>query len=260
MTEDTLHFATHPADGDLLRLIDGACDSGERIRIERHLAQCTVCKETARLFRATSSELEQALDGLEIVPPTDAKARILAAAEKAASTRIQASVGPWLRPGVRAAAVIAFLAASGLWVPPVRAWVFELFSSRSADQSEVLIAPEVVAPPPPAASSTISFVPTAAVFTLEIAARQADGSVVLRAGQSRVASARITGSSSDDSFLVTSEGIRIDNSATSNANYEVTVPMSISSVRVKFDSGEEQLYSITNIIRQDSLALSLSPR
>jgi hypothetical protein len=260
MTNDTLHLDAHPADGDLLRLIDGACDPSERIRLERHLIGCALCKDTARIFRATSSELDGALNEMEVSPPADARTRILAAAEKARRSRAYSGAGRWQRPSLRAAAVIGLLVASGMWVPPVRAWVFEFFSSPLADQGERLVAPEVVAPPPPEAFSTISFVPTAPTFTVEIAARQTSGSLVFRVGQGDVASARITGPSSADSFLVTSEGIRIDNSATSNASYELTVPLSLSSVRVQFGGGETRLYTVASMVQQDSLALSLRPR
>jgi hypothetical protein len=260
MTNDTLHLDMHLADGDILRFNDGACDWDERIRIERHLAECAVCCETSQLFEAASNELGLILDELDVEPAADARERVLAAAKKARRSHEYPDARRWRGGSLRAAAILVVVIGAGMWVPPVRAWVFEFLGASQQAQGNSLAAPEVVAPPPPPVSSTISFLPTSPTFGVEIAARQNEGSLVLRAGQSASASARVTGRGPTDAFLVTGDGIHLDNSEVSAATYNVTVPATLSRVRVRFGDGETLSYSVAYIASQDSLVVSLQPR
>jgi hypothetical protein len=259
MTNDTLHLDMHPADGDILRFNDGACDWDERIRIEQHLAECPVCCETSQLFEAASNELSLILDELDVEPAADAKERVLVAAQKARRSHEYPDAWRWRGGSLRAAAILVAVLGASLWVLPVRAWVFEFLGASQPVQGNSLAAPEVVAPLPPPVSSTISFLPTSPTFGVEIGARQTEGSLVLRAGQSASASARVTGRDPTDAFLVTGNGIQIDNSEMSTATYNVTVPVTLSQVRVRFGDGETLSYLVGHIASQDSLVVSLQP-
>ena len=79
MTQDTLTGDPHIADGDILRFHDDECNSVERDRIARHLAECPTCVESSKFFQAVSKQLDASLDEIEVQPIEGAKQRFLTA-------------------------------------------------------------------------------------------------------------------------------------------------------------------------------------
>ena len=256
MTQPTTDIV-HPADSDILRFHDGECDAEERDCIAAHVAECSACAETSRLFQDTTRHLHDTLEDMPIPPVYGAKERFLAAARRNRSTspvrRSFQQRTPWLR-----AAVIIFGAlVVSMWAPPVRAWFFRLISPEPPVTAEAA-APAQDVPAPSLTSSVVSFVPTASTFVVDVITRQDDGRLTLHVVRDRAASATITGRSEADALLVMQDGFRIQNTPSSSATYAVMVPFDIRRVIVRIGSTQTQSFTTDQIAAGDSVVIDIS--
>ncbi|MCZ6918143.1 MAG: zf-HC2 domain-containing protein [Gemmatimonadetes bacterium] len=257
MTLKLLSNEAHLTDGDLLRFSDGECGAQERAQIAAHIAGCEQCAEASRFFTSITSQLNVSLDDLVVDPPADAKQRVLAAARSAKPI-------PQRRPVLRRqallrAAVVAFaLVAAGMWAAPVRAWFAELLGVDRPEPVETAPAPERAALPQASLSSTVSFVPTAATFVIDLSANQAAGTLTLAVHDGAQASARITDGGPTDALFVTGNGIRISNAPTSSATYTITVPANVQEVQVLVGGVVAGTYSVSSIAAQDGVVVDIA--
>ncbi len=255
MTQDTLTGDPHIADGDILRFHDDECNSVERDRIARHLAECPTCVESSKFFQAVSKQLDASLDEIEVQPIEGAKQRFLTA--RARVTHSAPQLGKHRRVQLlRAAAVILAVVGAGMWAPPVRAWFFELLTPARPNTVEITSAPVEAEPLP--TSSTISFVPSSSAFVIEIATTPVSGSLVIAVGEGDAASTRVTGRAAGESVFVTGDGIEIRNSAASTATYGVTVPSTVRRITVILGGSEIASYTASVIAGRDSVVIQLA--
>lgn len=201
---------THVADGDLVRLMDGACEPTERTQLERHVVACVPCTTRLRALRRQS----------------DLVSRTLAEMDRPATL---APERRWrvLRPAVAAALVLIGI---GAGVEPVRAWLVQqtnaLWSAVAgvrAPEAEATAAAPVQAPAAPGEAS-VAFVPAGDVFRLEVGAHQAGGTLVIETAAGDTARATVLGGSEHENLLVLPSGLRIVNGASSSATYRITLP------------------------------------
>jgi len=256
MTANIINSA-HPADGDILRFQDGECSEVERGHIATHITECPACAEASRLFETTTSQLHAALEDMPVPQVPHAKQRFLAAARNKRSDGRFRWITEQRTPLLRAAVILLALFAASMWAPPVRALFLRLLNIESSEVVDTVPAAQRTTTTESATSSTVSFVPAAAVFTIHVAAAQPTGSLTIHVVRSASASARITGRSSGDALLVTEDGIRIQNSAESSAEYAVMVPATVSQITVQIADGVAASYSPQAIIAQDSMVVRL---
>ena len=149
------------------------------------------------------------------------------------------------------------LLGAGMWAPPVRAWFLELFTPAVPEAAQVV--PDAVEDDlARRTASTVSFVPSGPVFSIDIASYQAGGSLTIRMGDGDAAAARVTGRAPSDAMLVTGNGIRITNSAVSSAEYTVTVPRTVRRIMVHLGGSASGTYLASTVAAQDSLVIALT--
>lgn len=256
MTMELLSNEAHVADGDLLRFHDGECSPRERVQIAAHVVRCERCAEASRFFTSMTEQLNRSLDDMVVEPPADAKQRVLAAARAVQPIR-QRPPAYRRQPFLRAAVVVFALLAAGLWAPPVRAWFAEWLGVERPAPVERPAAVEPVAPPQTSLSSTVSFVPTAARFVIDVSVKQASGTLSIAVHNGTQASARITDGGPTEALFVTGNGIRIRNTATSSATYTVTVPLGVEEVQVLVGGVVTGTYTVATIAAEDGLVVNL---
>ena len=255
MTMELLSNEAHVADGDILRFHDGECSSQERARIAAHVAGCERCADASRFLTSMTERLNASLDDMVVDPPADAKQRVLAAAREVQP--IQQRPPIYRRQAFLRAAVVVFaLLAAGMWAPPVRAWFAEWLGVDRPEPAATR-AVEPAAPPQESLSSTVSFVPTAATFVIDVSTNQASGTLTIAVHDGTQASARITDGGPTEALFVTGDGIRISNTATSSATYTVTVPSVVQEVRVLVGGVVAGTYAVSTIVAQDGLVVNI---
>jgi hypothetical protein len=237
----------HLSDDSFVRLLDGELDAGERARLEAHAAGCEACAARLRQLRRRSARLSGILLASDPeIPPAPAEVPdelTLRRMRRAREGRGTAAPRPWLR----AAAVVALLLAAGVVASPLRAVVAEWLRT----QWERIAAPDARDAPPPAevsagpsskptaAGARVQFTPQGTTFSLEVAGPQAGGSVEVRRAAGASATAEQTGGGEQADLLVLPSGVRIRNAPGATADYTVTVPASVRTVRVRVGEGRE---------------------
>ena len=255
MTQPTTDIV-HPADSDILRFHDGECDVEERDCIAAHVAECSACAETSRLFQDTTRHLHSTLADIPIPPVNGAKERFLAAARRNRSTSPVRRSFQQRTPWLRAAVVIFGALVVSMWAPPVRAWFLRLLSPEPPPAAETEAPAQDV--PASLTSSVVSFVPTASTFVVDVITRQDDGRLTLHVVRDRAASATITGRSEADALLVMQDGFRIQNTGSSSATYAVMVPFDVQRVIVRIGSTQTQSFATDQIAAGDSVVIDIS--
>lgn len=214
----------HLADGELVRHLDGAGDTVERLAVAGHLEVCAECAERLGVIERKSARLDLLLAATRPeVPhlPTPRPAR-------------------WPRSGLIAAGIaLVVLVGTLVTVRPVRAWLVErtlaLWTAvRGPDQELPPSAPESAeAVPVRPTTAAVEFVPTGDTFTVRFASRQQLGELVLVTGPVTRATALVVDGTERESVLVVPDGILVRNAAASRASYRITVPAAIDSVRIQ---------------------------
>jgi hypothetical protein len=237
----------HLSDDSFVRLLDGQLEAGERAWAESHAAQCEACAARLRQLRRRSARLSGILlasDPVAPPAPTEVPDELtLRRMRRAGEARSAPAPRPWLR----VAAMVALLLAAGVVASPLRAVVAEWLRS----QWERITAPDprVAAPPaeapaaalaePAGSGARVQFTPKGATFSLEVAVPQAGGSVEVRRAADTSATVEQTGGGEQADLLVLPSGVRIRNAAGATADYRVTVPASVRTVRVRVGNGRE---------------------
>lgn len=215
MIEQAKHGVGHVSDGDLVRLMDGACEAAEARGIEDHMASCSQCRARLERTRVRFGRLSEAL-AMADFPGVGGGAAVAARA-------------PGWRPATRRiAASIAVLLGAALAFSPVRAWV---------GQGLARILPEPAAAPvevlPPDGFSVVAFDPQGPVFTIEVTQPQAGAALVLELTSDTRVSARTEGGGGREELVVLPSGLRVETGGPSGATFHVSVPVSLSTVVVR---------------------------
>jgi len=214
----------HVNDGELIRLLDGECSAEEQARVEGHLATCPACAKR----RAVLDELTQAVT-----------AALVRGDEPVRAVRMPKR--RWHRGAFRAAAVLLLVSVgvAAASAPPVRAWL----SARWADLRG-LVGPRSTTGTEPRGVTTVRFVPTTAVFTIELVAPQDTGVLTIDSAADTLASATVTPSMRGEELVVLPDGLRIVNRRSDKASYEVRLPRSVTGVRIRI-AGAPQPHLVT---------------
>ena len=255
----------HPLDETLVRLIDGEVLVEEQAAAA-HATTCSACQARTELLkrrRARLTELLTATDAPAVPVPNAAELMAIAAGRTARHTNVRPltakapSVGrPSRRPTRRTlAAAVLVLSGAALAAQPVSRWVVARWHMS-----------DVPAPTPPATSAgsepvsspaAISFVPQPGEFTIRFDAVPTAGHLTLRAGTSPKVDADITADAKDEGFFVLPDGLRIRNSATSLAEYDLTLPPSLTRVRVQIGTGAAERTLVVRLQPGQTQRLSL---
>ena len=203
----------HPDDGALLRYLDGQLLAGEEAEVSQHIRTCVACTARQEEIRRTLNTVTDALQR------TDAQPR----RSRARSIRWPAAV---------AAGVLLTLT---LGVAPVRAWILRLPKTLW----ETVAPSEVTSPTAPDTShavepdeASVSFVPPAEVFVVEVTTRQLEGSLTIEIVDHDTATATIVGKSNAEELIVLPSGFRIVNALNSVAKYAVQLPARLDQIQV----------------------------
>lgn len=251
----------HLPDGELVRLLDGELEAGERTRAEEHIVECPECRARLHTLKRRSTRLTALLSESDWeappMPRVEAKLReIEHTREPRAAAR--ESRTPWLR----AAAIIAVLLGAGLFATPLPATI----ASWVAEQWVELTSPRLTAPTSvgetvsvqEAGQTRVQFAPEGAELTLEFATRQAGGAVTLRSADVELVSAAVVSSGGAGAdLLVLPAGLRIQNTAGSTAEYTVVVPRRVRGVRVRIGDGDPIMLTAAELA--DGVQLDLRP-
>jgi hypothetical protein len=230
-------------DAELIRYLDGELDDDERGRIDEALAGDPGLARRFAQLRTRAERLSALLGATDAAPavaaaPPAAPAKVI---DLNAAWAAQQGVPPHpVRPyrplpgWLRAAAVVAFLLAGTLLVPPVRAWIAGVLA-RAFDRGDetTAIGSRPVASPP-VDTLSITFATGSATFTLEFAAAPAAGRLVVeRTRVDSVFAALYTAGGGEELQRVRSDLLRIANAAGSTADYRLVLPSVVSTVVVR---------------------------
>lgn len=218
--------ALHPDDGGLVRYLDRACEPDEHGAIAEHLAVCAACTGQIEVLSRRSAALSALLRVAD--PPVPAAVR---SPRPARRFRLARWTGSW---PLRIAATVTLLAATAAGVSPVRAWITE----RSRLLWTLITTGRPAAPDTPSQASiqadgSVSFQPATDVLVVQLAGRQAAGTLVIEGGLDSNASITVSGGSTGENLIVLPSGVRIVNSAASRATYQIRLSAGISQVLVE---------------------------
>jgi hypothetical protein len=215
----------HLDDESLERLLHGELDPGPEATVRSHLASCPSCEARLEESRALESRLFALLGTLDHeAPEIDWNSAL-----SPPSTRARA--------GSRIAASIAFLLLAGgilyaLPDSPVRGWIDRL---RGMDATEAPTPPGIGSPSEiETPVSGLSLRPAGA-FEIDFEYSQAIGAIRLRLVRTPEVEIRVLGS---PVRLESGPGRLSVSNANSQSSYEILVPESAASIRVRVD-GEE---------------------
>jgi hypothetical protein len=232
MTGSRVDHGPHIDDGDLIRLLDGECspEEGERLRV--HVDACSECRNNADSLKRASELFSGSLAELDALAPAKPKRAPTVGLKLARSDKRFRFVSPRV---LRAAAVLAAMVLV-FAATPARAWLLQGWEALKS-----LVVSETVEPPPETVapeetgsdmSSILRFTPRGSEFRLEFTSRPAGGTLVLLFDSSTSASAGILGEEAGDEMILLPDGLRIRNSSSSMASYEVELPLTLSVVEV----------------------------
>jgi hypothetical protein len=203
----------HPDDGALLRHLDGQSLAAEEAEVRQHIQLCVTCTARQQEIRRTLDTVADALQRTD-VEPRGSRARNIR----------------W--PAAIAAGVLLALT---LGVAPVRAWILRLPKTlwEAVVPSEIdnPIAPDTLGVVEPGEVS-VSFVPRADVFVVEVTSRQSEGSLTIEIVKHDTATATVAGKGNAEELIVLPSGFQIINAPNSIATYAVQLPARMEQIQV----------------------------
>jgi len=254
----------HLSDADVISLRDGECDSSEESLHREHLAECSECRNRA-------VRIEGLVDGLlAAVGEIDYEKEFEPTASFPVDPRRDSQPKYWvLRRPVRIAAVIAILLGVTLLAGPASGYV------RSGWQALVrLFVPELSQSPSDAVQTTpidtfatsdhqpvskrASFIPESGDFSFEFAQPQNVGMLTMAMATTQRATVLVLGDPGADELVVFRSGVRIINTVTSSASYEISVPSTLGSIAVKVAGRTIATVVPSDLLRQGPWQLHLA--
>ncbi|MFC1639361.1 anti-sigma factor family protein [Gemmatimonadota bacterium] len=233
MTGSWADRGPHIDDGELIRLFDGECTPEEAAQIRAHTDECPECQDNADTLKQTSARFSGLLAELDSFAPLEVV--LSPDAEKPSVPTEKPRFHLVSRRVLRAAAVLAAMVLV-FAATPARAWLVQgweaLRSIVTADTGESPAEIEVPETAGPEVSSVIRFTPRGSEFRLEFIQKPASGTLVLLFDSATTASAGIIGGDGADGMILLPSGLRIRNSDSSSASYEVRLPLSLLVVEV----------------------------
>lgn len=218
----------HLEPGDMIRLLDGECQTEEERLGRSHLADCPDCRRKADRLGRLSDRFYEAMFELD-----EAASHVSLPTWRCSisSNGLVRRLRTWLsrRPALLAAAVLVVLVL-GASVTPARAWVA---AGRRAVTSLLSGATQPAPEVPLQTMSTVSFVPSGEDFLIDVASIQAGGTLSVAVDTVAAASARIGAGELPGELVVLGSGLGIRNVSSSSASYALVIPSSLKAVEVR---------------------------
>jgi hypothetical protein len=232
---DSDRLSPHLDDSALLHLVD---EDAHPLKIglwREHVHACGECRSRLDRRRVESDRVRAALAELQVpagFPPASAVIERARAAQVGVTPiHTRRRRGPW----PRAAAAIVILLLPLVLVPSVRAalvdWIRQGWESVVGPSSP----PPTEALPPTEAGSgfTLRFTPVGSVLRLTIERAQSEGEIVVARGDGADGSLVVEGEGVE--ALVTEDGVRVRNDASSRATLRLTVPAALQELTVQIE-------------------------
>jgi len=204
---------THPDNGALLRYLDGQLLAEEEEQVSQHVGTCIECTTRQEEINRTLHTVAAALQRTDGRP-------------KQSHTRS-------IRWPVAIAAGVLLALTFG--VAPVRGWILHfpktMWEVIVSGQGSTPIAPDTSLVVGPNVAS-VSFVPPAAVFVVEVTTMQSQGTLTIQIVDHDTATATVVGRSNAEEIIVLPSGFRIVNAPGSTATYTVRLPTHLDRIRV----------------------------
>ena len=220
---------SHANDGELLALLDEQ-PMVEHSRLDAHVAQCEACASRLDRLRAASGRVASAVALID-TPPLDVTRMQRRLATVRSPRRVATNSGfAW-----RAAAVVV-LAAGVAAASPLRGWIVRHVNTPA--QSTPALPPSHAPAPSPspvatnAAGAVVWFTAQGNDLVIRFDAIPAAGTLDLSQSTDRQASAQIAAGGHGESLLILPGELRVRNTAGSTADYRVTVPTDVHTVRL----------------------------
>lgn len=232
-------------DAELIRYLDGELDADERGRIDAALASDPVLADRLSTLRRRGQRLSALLADIDPGEGVTAAANPAGKAEAGATTtadvREIASARSRRTAGrtrlLRAAVVMLPLLGAALLVPPVRAWIVERLESIVPGPGS----DDIVSPAPAAgsgAAAVYTFAVEGPVVEVELDAVQSAGVLTVRLADSPAATLEPISEGAGDPVLILPDGrVRIRNTSASAEGYRLTLPVSVSTLRIRIGDG-----------------------
>lgn len=230
----------HPADGDLVRLLDGEHTHATDEAVRVHLERCDTCAIRLRRLRQQSAALDLLLTASanSLEPPPVPQTQSMPAARNRSTMR-------W-----RAAAAVILLLGMGLLAPPVRAWVVDRVEAMAM----------LVAGDP--STGTPALNPTGTLLRLQVHNPRLVVEVVRPASGAVLQIRRVTGAevilevvTPGSEVVLLPDGLRLDGGSP-GAVYRLALPATVTSVEVRTteDVRVIEVASQSNLVREIPLA------
>ena len=224
----------HPAEADLLRLIDSELEEVDSVDIKIHLAECISCRRAVEEMEEASVQLSDFLEHLSTPERSP---------QPVVST---AGTTGWLR----AAAIVLLIGAATMAVEPVRAWVIDQFVAVASIFGDDAASDAVATAP--ASESSLTFDVGGPRLEVVIATTQAVGEITFVRSTVAQATATVVGGGSE-SFLLLAGVVRVQNREDSGASYRFTLPDTINEITLSI-GGNQRSIALTEL---DSASVNL---
>jgi anti-sigma factor RsiW len=227
------HAPSVVTDADLIRYLDGELDGGARASFEQRVAAMPALAARLEKLSRRSSNLSRLLAEVDPSDGAAGRSELHVRARLGAGGRAdQPRRGLW-----RAVAAVAAILLLALVVPPARAWLLERGRALAGalgvvgENAPEPRTPTVEPDPSPAAGpdAAIEFAVTGDTFDVDVPA--ADGTLVIRVGRGTSGRAEAT-DEGESTVVVLASGVRIEGRSTPSAVYSLTLPPSVTTLRV----------------------------
>jgi hypothetical protein len=276
----------HLEDGDLVAYMDRQMDRARSRWAAGHLEGCAECAARLSAMQTRASAVSAWLGGVD-EPASDERRALAMAAVERARFRSRASHGWGSRPMLAAAAMVAMMLTVAFGTPPGRAWVGSaaerLGIGRPAERSMEVVPPpatpgqqapaavamdsaggrvegEPDAPTaagrrarpaglPPGMSAPVRFTPFGNYVLLQVDSRQRLGAVTIWVQDTGQAEGQIVAGRTGETLEPLPDGLRLRNTASSRADYTITVPTRYRFIRVKIAGEPETTIAVSRANR-----------
>lgn len=218
-------------DGALMAYLDDALEGPERRELSRHLTECDACRARLHELRARDRSVTEWIASADPEPPPrDAY-------------DLPTSPRTTHRPGRWAAAAVLVLGL-GVLAGPVRGWVVDgiqelLGSDEVATVVESGPSPTDTTPP------GTGFVPEGPELTLEFTSPATRGRLVVEVTGDSLAT--LHAPHDDVELVVRPRSVRIENDASPDGDYRISLPSPLERLRVRTRAGVEAVVELDEL-------------
>jgi hypothetical protein len=227
-----------PDDGELVRYLDGEASPDERTRIETEAASNPELAHRLAVLRHRATRLSALLEEADVAAPDRLTPAI--------PLRPRPAPGPWHSPWLRAAAAVLLLVSVTLAVPPLRARVIDGLQRILGRTESGTTAPTPLITLPSIDTFSVGFHAPSVTFLIELQSAQAGGRLIVRVADVTEGSVEVRARhGGEESPFVWSEGLRINNTPASTAEYEIVLPRHVRDVTIRIPGSSDTGWNTT---------------